>query len=30
MSDTLPVIYLAQHGETAWSLSGQHLEGFNN
>jgi broad specificity phosphatase PhoE len=24
MSDTLPQIYLARHGETAWSLSGQH------
>jgi broad specificity phosphatase PhoE len=24
MSDTLPVIYLARHGETAWSISGQH------
>jgi broad specificity phosphatase PhoE len=24
MSDTLPRIYLARHGETAWSLSGQH------
>jgi probable phosphoglycerate mutase len=24
VSDTLPVIYLARHGETAWSLSGQH------
>jgi broad specificity phosphatase PhoE len=24
MSDTLPAIYLARHGETAWSLSGQH------
>jgi broad specificity phosphatase PhoE len=24
MHDTLPVIYLARHGETAWSLSGQH------
>ena len=24
MSDTLPVLYLARHGETAWSLSGQH------
>jgi broad specificity phosphatase PhoE len=24
MSDTFPVIYLARHGETAWSLSGQH------
>jgi broad specificity phosphatase PhoE len=24
MSDALPVIYLARHGETAWSLSGRH------
>ena len=24
MSETLPRIYLARHGETAWSLSGQH------
>jgi probable phosphoglycerate mutase len=24
MSDALPVIFLARHGETAWSLSGQH------
>src|SRR3954464_4843449 len=24
MPKTLPVIYLARHGETAWSLSGQH------
>src|SRR5262249_8735677 len=24
MSNTLPMIYLARHGETAWSLSGQH------
>ncbi len=24
MSQTLPRIYLARHGETAWSLSGQH------
>ena len=24
MSDDLPVVYLARHGETAWSLSGQH------
>jgi broad specificity phosphatase PhoE len=24
MSQSLPVIYLARHGETAWSLSGQH------
>jgi broad specificity phosphatase PhoE len=24
VSDNLPSIYLARHGETAWSLSGQH------
>ena len=24
MSDVLPVLYVARHGETAWSLSGQH------
>ena len=24
MSDILPVVYLARHGETAWSLTGQH------
>jgi len=24
MSETLPVLYLARHGETAWSLSGQY------
>ena len=24
MSAVLPVVYLARHGETAWSLSGQH------
>src|SRR6266581_2610053 len=24
MDETLPVIYLARHGETAWSLTGQH------
>ena len=24
MSEKLPTIYLARHGETAWSLSGQH------
>jgi broad specificity phosphatase PhoE len=24
MPQTLPVVYLARHGETAWSLSGQH------
>src|SRR5512133_2052147 len=24
MSEALPVIYLSRHGETAWSLSGQH------
>ena len=24
MSQALPTIYLARHGETAWSLTGQH------
>src|SRR6266699_2926034 len=24
MKDQLPVVYLARHGETLWSLSGQH------
>jgi broad specificity phosphatase PhoE len=24
MSDILPIVYLARHGETAWALSGQH------
>jgi probable phosphoglycerate mutase len=24
MMDALPIVYLARHGETAWSLSGQH------
>jgi broad specificity phosphatase PhoE len=24
MSDTFPVVYLARHGETAWTLTGQH------
>jgi probable phosphoglycerate mutase len=24
VSEELPIIYLARHGETAWSLSGQH------
>jgi broad specificity phosphatase PhoE len=24
MSDPLPVIYIARHGETAWSITGQH------
>ncbi len=24
MSEPLPVVYLARHGETAWSLTGQH------
>jgi len=24
MSENLPVVYLARHGETAWSLTGQH------
>ena len=25
MSEALPVIYLARHGETAWNLTGQHM-----
>jgi broad specificity phosphatase PhoE len=29
MSNQLPVIYLARHGETAWSLTGQHT-GFTD
>lgn len=24
MSNTLPIVYLARHGETAWTISGQH------
>ena len=24
MSETLPVVYLARHGETAWTVTGQH------
>ena len=24
MSDPFPVVYLARHGETAWTISGQH------
>src|SRR5947209_3878084 len=24
MSDSLPVVYLARHGETAWTVTGQH------
>src|SRR5271165_5749494 len=24
MSEALPVVYLARHGETAWTVSGQH------
>src|SRR5215470_2093292 len=24
MSAPLPIVYLARHGETAWSLTGQH------
>jgi probable phosphoglycerate mutase len=24
MNDELPIVYLARHGETVWSLSGQH------
>ena len=29
MSEILPVIYLARHGETAWSVTGQHT-GFTD
>ena len=24
MTESLPIVYLARHGETAWSLSGQY------
>jgi broad specificity phosphatase PhoE len=24
MSEVLPIVYLARHGETAWTISGQH------
>ena len=24
MSAVLPIVYLARHGETAWTLTGQH------
>ena len=24
MSEALPEVYLARHGETAWTISGQH------
>jgi len=24
MSEALPVVYLARHGETAWTVTGQH------
>src|ERR1044071_4338456 len=24
MSEALPIVYLARHGETAWSVTGQH------
>lgn len=24
MGESLPTVYLARHGETAWSLTGQH------
>jgi len=24
MNESLPVVYLARHGETAWTLTGQH------
>jgi probable phosphoglycerate mutase len=27
MSEALPVVYLARHGDTAWTLSGQHTGG---
>jgi broad specificity phosphatase PhoE len=29
MSDSLPIVYLARHGETAWSLTDQHT-GFTD
>ena len=29
MSEPLPVVYLARHGETSWSISGQHT-GFTD
>ena len=29
MSEELPIVYLARHGETAWSLTGQH-KGLTN
>src|ERR1700730_9612055 len=29
MSEALPAVYIARHGETAWSFSGQHT-GFND
>lgn len=29
MREELPIVYLARHGETAWSLSGQHT-GFTD
>ena len=24
MNETLPIVYLARHGETAWTVTGQH------
>ena len=24
MSRTFPIVYLARHGETAWTITGQH------
>ena len=24
MSETFPAVYLARHGETAWTVTGQH------
>lgn len=29
MSEALPVVYLAGHGETAWSLSGKRVRELN-
>jgi hypothetical protein len=27
MSEILPIVYLARHGDTAWTVSGQHQVG---
>src|SRR5215813_15290994 len=29
MNQKLPIMYLARHGEAAWSLTGQHIERTN-